>query len=287
MPGLGRIYKPDVRDRDFLMNRKLGEVTAVPVGAKLYPVKHVYDQGQTPQCVGYSCSGVMTAMEEPATVVFNATHLYDWANAHDGDPSAHEGSTVRAGLQGLLTVGDMVVTSTDAEDPPNTADKVANYLWADTTKADGDVNSVITWLLTISPVVIGIDWYNDAFHPDAKGYIHLTGGVAGGHAIMVRGVNATDPNNIYFVLRNSWNGWGVTVHPDWTVTADGGGDCLISSADLVKLLIASGEAGAVVEALAPAPTPKPTPKPKPPTDPRLVKIINILSKAMADIKKMF
>lgn len=304
--GLGRVYQPDPRDRNYLMERKIP--TVAPVGKRLWPTSLVYDQGQTPQCVGFSTAGAMTAIEAPSTVKFDAARLYAWANTHDGDPTPHDGSSVRAGFTGAVTVGAVALSSTDSADPVGVADKMANYLWADTSLPDGDIDHVITWLLTISPVVIGIDWYNDSFTPNpTTGFISLTGGVAGGHAIMVRGVNATDPNNTYFVLRNSWNGWGVTVKPDFTVdTNTAGGDCLLSKADLITLLKSNGEAGALVDTVpAPVPPvpptpppvppipPTPTPTPPPPNPPPAppaglwVKIKAILEKAEAEIKSLF
>lgn len=266
--GLGRIYRPDRRDARYLMARNLPEVS--PVGAKLWDIPVLYDQGQTPRCVGFSCStdmsGIMAAELAGAAVKFDADRLYLYANAHDGDSKPHDGSSVRAGFQSLVGVGDAVITSSDSvDDPIGTMDKVQNYLWANTAAADADIDRVITWILTVSPVVIGIDWHNDSFTPNPKtGFIPITGPIEGGHAICVRGVNALDPNNVYFVLRNTWGKWGVTVHDDWTVDlATPGGDALMAKADLVTLLLAQGEAGALVDSVAPVPVPTPTPAPKP------------------------
>lgn len=254
--GLGRVYHPDPRDAEFLMARRVPEVS--PVGKKLYPVPHLYDQGQTPMCVGYSTSAAATALEAPATVVFDAARLYTYANAHDGDTTKHDGTSVRAGFQTMLAQGDAILSSTGADDPVGTMDKMASYLWADTSQPYGDIDRVITWLLTIGPVVIGIDWYNASFNPDPiTGFISLAGGVAGGHAILLRGVNAEDPNNTWFVLRNSWGNWGVTVNPDFSTTLVPGGDCKISKADLITLLTAQGEAGALVDSVTPPPPPPP------------------------------
>lgn len=269
---LGRVYRPDQRDRNYLMQRHLPEVS--PVGAKLWSVPVLYDQGQTPRCVGFSCSTAMTsilaAAYAGAQVKLDADGLYLWANGHDGDLSPHDGSSVRAGFQGLVNVGDQVlVSSNPAVDPVGAFDKVQNFLWADTSAANADIDRLITWILTVSPVVIGIDWHHDSFTPNpATGYIPITGAVDGGHAICVRGVNATDPNNTYFVLRNTWGLWGCTVHPNWTVDLGvAGGDALMTKADLVTLLLAQGEAGSLIDTLAPVPTPTPSPAPPAPSPP--------------------
>jgi hypothetical protein len=37
--------------------------------------------------------------------------------------------------------------------------------------------------LQLSPVLLGIHWYQDMFTPDAKGFVHPGGTLAGGHEI--------------------------------------------------------------------------------------------------------
>lgn len=264
--GLGRIYREDPRDRNYLMTRLVPE--ASPVGAKLWDIPILMDQGQTPRCVGYSCStamsGILAAQMAGAVVKLDADQLYLYANSHDGDPRPHDGSTVRAGFSALVAVGDAVLSSTDPKDDPvGTMDKAQKYLWADTSAADADIDRLITWILTVSPVVIGIDWHNDSFTPNpTTGFISITGPIKGGHAICVRGVNANDPNNVYFVLRNTWGAWGSTVNPDWSVdVTKPAGDALMTKADLVALLSHQGEAGALVTIGAPNPVPVPVPTP--------------------------
>lgn len=267
---LGRIFRPDPRDRDFLLARVIEEAAA-PTGKRLHAAPVVYDQGQTPECVGYSTAGLLSVHrheadpDDPDDPTFDGAAIYAWANAHDGDPTVHDGSTVRAGFQALMQAGGKVTASTDAaDDPVGAVDKIANYLWADTTLPDRDLNRVATWLLTVGPVVVGILWYQDMFNPSAEGIVTPTGGVAGGHAIMVRGVNM---DTKMFCLRNSWGAWSGTVHDDWSFTADGGGDCLISWADLFAVLSQNGEAGAAVADPLPAPVPPAPPAPAPPAPP--------------------
>jgi hypothetical protein len=86
-------------------------------------------------------------------------------------------------------------------------------------------------LRTISyhgPVVLGINWYEGMFTPDLSGYIRPTGGYAGGHCLLARGVNVRKER---VLLKNSWGrSWG-----RW-------GGCYISFDDLGQLLSESGEA---------------------------------------------
>ena len=77
------------------------------------------------------------------------------------------------------------------------------------------------------PAVIGVPWFSGMFNPDSEGYIHPTGGVAGGHAVLVRGVNVKKER---VTIRNSWGqGWGIN------------GDCYMSFEDLDKVLQMNGE----------------------------------------------
>lgn len=264
---LGRIYAPDDRDRGYLMARRIA--TPAPVGAKLWPTSTLYDQGQTPMCTGYSASGALSSYffaEQQVSLAFNAAGLYAWANSHDGIPGAHQGSTVRAAFQGLISQGDQVLASNTPSIAKAAFEKIGNFLWADVSQPDSDIETIITWILTVSPVVIGINWYNAMFTPDKDGYVTPTGGIAGGHAIMIRGVNATVAGQAVFVLRNSWGQWGVTVNGgangNWAVTPQPSGDALITQANLIALLKDQGECGALVDSLAPFPAP---PTPAPPT----------------------
>jgi hypothetical protein len=66
------------------------------------------------------------------------------------------------------------------------------------------------------------------FNTDPDGFVHSTGSVAGGHAIVCFGVNHSDK---YFKLHNSWG-------PTWGQ----GGACKVKFDDMAKLLDEYGEA---------------------------------------------
>jgi hypothetical protein len=68
--------------------------------------------------------------------------------------------------------------------------------------------------------------YNDMFDPDADGLVHVSGGVAGGHEILVR---YKEPGTTRYRVRNSWSA-------DWGDK----GDFLIEAADLSRLLFQEG-----------------------------------------------
>lgn len=59
----------------------------------------------------------------------------------------------------------------------------------------------------LSPVIIGIPWYQDMFTPDADGFVTIGGDLAGGHEVAVVGY---DPARGWACL-NSWGVWGCAV----------------------------------------------------------------------------
>jgi hypothetical protein len=78
------------------------------------------------------------------------------------------------------------------------------------------------------PCVLGVNWYEGMCDVDSKGYIHPTGELVGGHAILCKGYNVKKER---YTLHNSWGrGWGIY------------GACYISKADMAKLLKQRGEA---------------------------------------------
>ncbi len=83
------------------------------------------------------------------------------------------------------------------------------------------------------PAVIGINWHNDMYDPDANGFVQPIGGIAGGHAILANGVNVRDRT---VTLHNSWGKtWGIQ------------GECKVRWSDMEKLLADDGEVVFFVE----------------------------------------
>lgn len=86
--------------------------------------------------------------------------------------------------------------------------------------------------LQFGPVIVGIAWREDMFDPDAAGFAHYTGPVAGGHEICLFGYEA-DSGTFHF--RNSWgSSWGE------------GGDFLMNNRDLTVALAQRGDVVAPV-----------------------------------------
>jgi hypothetical protein len=59
--------------------------------------------------------------------------------------------------------------------------------------------------LQLSPTLWGINWHEDMFNPDSKGFVHPTGAVAGGHEIV-----CVRDSGTYLEFINSWSrSWGL------------------------------------------------------------------------------
>jgi hypothetical protein len=61
--------------------------------------------------------------------------------------------------------------------------------------------------IQLQPVIVGTNWYEDMFDADSKGFVHVSGDVAGGHEYLCLGVNMSSK---YVTFLNSWsNTWGL------------------------------------------------------------------------------
>jgi hypothetical protein len=71
-----------------------------------------------------------------------------------------------------------------------------------------------TYLAHVGPMVCGFTVYSDFYSYNGGVYSHVSGGVEGGHAVMVIGYDDTLQ---CWICRNSWgNGFGGPAHPDGT-----------------------------------------------------------------------
>src|SRR4051812_18501388 len=81
-----------------------------------------YNQGQTPQCVGYGCCRVMTDLNR---VRYDGPWLYNKAQ-EIGGYVGQEGAYVRDGLEALRLYGPKRASGKD----PVSADGISTYRWA-------------------------------------------------------------------------------------------------------------------------------------------------------------
>lgn len=220
---LGRIHAPDPRDKQHMMHAVLPK--RVTIASKIWSPGIILDQGDKPQCVAYSWTGFLlatptrTRIGELGGSSSYTDALYRRAQAIDEWPGEdYDGTSVRAGAKAL------------AEQK-----RLSEYVWA------FDADTLKRFVLTRGPAVIGINWYDTMFAPNAAGFLVIDGPLAGGHAILVLGYST---NKKAFRLLNSWGGsWGQK------------GRAWLRDADMQRLIAEDGEACSAIEVV-------PTPEPK-------------------------
>lgn len=205
--GLGRLPAKDERDKNFPLKAVLPK--SISITSKYWDDRGWWgDQGDSPKCVGYSLAhwlenSPMTHKSVPPVV--QPSIIYNQAQIIDEWPGeGYEGTSVRAGAKVLQGMGF-----------------IQEYRWG------FDLATMIDAVLSKGPVVVGTNWYMDMFYPDKDGQIHLGGGVVGGHAWLVNGVNIKTK---LFRLKNSWGkSWGLK------------GRAFISFSDMEQLIHEDGE----------------------------------------------
>ena len=205
MPGFGRIYQPDPRDDLYRMANFVDLSLALPP-YKFWPCREADNQGNTPECVGFSWRNWLQAAPVMVKIGVGLTgdQIYDQAQPLDGIPMPHDGSTVRAGAQVLQKAGNIV-----------------SYVWAK------DVATIKAFVCQSGPIVVGSDWYSGQMNPDSNNFVHVSGSVVGGHAYCLVGWSSV---RSAFRILNSWGrGWGQN------------GRAWISEADFTRLF--NGGAG--------------------------------------------
>lgn len=215
---LDRIPQFDQKSRGFAMAPMLAELAP----AKAYKPrsytwktdKH-FDQGPDGACVGYAWAHELVARpvvididQSMAAWIYKTAQKYDaWAG------EAYDGTSVLAGAK--------VITKRPPAMPEGRG-LLGEYRWI-----FGDMNELIKTLSYFGPVVLGTNWYTGMFDPDGDGFIHRTGDLAGGHAILIKGVSLAQK--------------AVRLHNSWGTSWGQDGDAWLSWADLEQLLGEQGE----------------------------------------------
>jgi hypothetical protein len=210
---LDRVEEFDPRSRNFSIGdlRKSGK----SLRSYTWRCNDWFDQGNEGACVGFSLGHELSS--RPCEVkgltnkflregiYWEAQKIDPWPGGeYPGSSPKYSGTSLLAGVKVLNNLG-----------------YIGSYRWAFNT------DDALYGIGHNGPAVIGIKWFYDMYFPDKNGFIKPTGMLAGGHAIIVRGVNVKGG---YVTLRNSWGrGWGVD------------GDCYLTFSDFDKLLKDRGE----------------------------------------------
>lgn len=209
--GLGRLFAPDPRDAAHSVEAALKTAAPYARDWRYWNGNGWWgDQGATPQCVAYSWVHWLEdgpIQQGGAVPCISPQVIYDEAQKLDEWPGeGYDGTSVRGGAKALQARG-----------------YISAYSWATT------LDEVIQSVLMLGPMSVGTNWYNDMFEPDPTTFlVKPTGGIAGGHAFQLNGVNVGRKT---FRLKNSWGrSWGKK------------GYALISFEDFEKLLLEDGEA---------------------------------------------
>jgi len=196
----------DPRSRNFPI-RALVPLSAEP-RSRTWACPVWLNQGREGACVGFSISQEAAAAPVRVPNITNevARKLYLSARALDGIPDElGEGTSVLAGMKAAREAG-----------------WYTEWRWA-----FGETDLALA-ISHCGPAVLGVGWYEGMMRPDARGYIHPTGKIVGGHAILCRGYSSFRK---CYRLRNSWGrAWG------WDA------DCYVTADEMRWLLSNRGEA---------------------------------------------
>lgn len=170
------------------------------------------DQGPDGACVGFAWAHEAASRPVPVANLgyHDAFAVYKDAQKIDPWPGEdYSGTSVLAGAKVAKERGWL-----------------KEYRWAFNT------NDALAAISRHGPVVLGINWYDGMFDTDENGFIAPTGRIAGGHAIIARGVSKKDET---VLLHNSWG-------RNWGGTKWGPGTALLTWDNLDRLLHEDGEA---------------------------------------------
>ena len=199
----------------------------------------VPDQGAEGACVGFAILNELLA--RPAEVRFGGLVLATrfaresiyWAaqridpwpgGAYPGAFPRYEGTSILAGVKIAQGLGFF-----------------RTYRWA------FSLRDLVLGVGHNGPAVIGVNWYDSMYRPDAKHFIRPQGQYVGGHAILVRAVKLAFTNHRVLWWKRTWTDVDldksyVTLRNSWGPTYGDEGDCYMTLRDLEALLAQAGEA---------------------------------------------
>ncbi len=234
--GLGRLVEHDERSRRYAFNATKATLTSVHHERRV----PVLDQGQLGSCTGNAMTGLL------GTVPFFATLPTSALSATD----AAADEQVAVGLYSDATKLDSYPGTYPPTDSGSSGIAVAKAAkakgWISGYQHTFDLNSALA-ALAVTPVIIGINWYEGFDSPTAAGELSVAGSVRGGHEVVL---DQLDVEHKRVWLTNSW-GTSFGQH----------GRAFFSWDTFSRLLSEQGDCTVPVPLTAPAPTPTPTPTP--------------------------
>lgn len=198
-----------------------------------------YDQGSEGRCVEYAfchelrSEPLVVTQRKVANVLRDlkiyhpAQHTDPWAGCYLGpdcpilpSQAQYEGTSVAAGAHQAKQLGF-----------------IDEYRWA------FSLEDALLSLVHLGPLVIGVDWYDGMFTPDAKGRIRLLGGLGGGHSVCVLGLKAkfTSGQRSGTLAALDQDQSLVKIRQSWGKDHGLAGDVFLSVAEFDQLRRARGE----------------------------------------------
>ena len=214
--GLGRLVAEDPRDKKYLLSRPADDdfrMLATERPYQHWKVGPVLNQGNTPHCVEYAgrqwltASPVRQALDMPFGDLYRECQRLD-----EWDGEDYDGTSVRALYKSFKLRG-----------------YCSEYRWT------WDNLTMVSWLLTEGPLVVGTDWLDGMDRPNRDGFVRAAGSNWGGHAYLICGTNTRkacpDGSIGAHRLINSWgtiwgqNGYAWISYPDMQKLLDSWGEC--------------------------------------------------------------
>jgi hypothetical protein len=199
LAGLGRLREWDEKNLDHLLPRR-----RVPrqLRRRMWHAGDVLDQRDTPRCVGYAGWGWLAGGPVTNRPSVSPDDLYFMAQDRDEwDGRNYDGTSTLGLMKALKDLG-----------------YIDEYKWA------LDAATVVSWILTTGPVLVGSDWFLDMMAVDRDGFIHPEGENYGGHEWRLVGtdLDRPTPNGTKGASRlvNSWGRKWAQIGRAWIANSD-------------------------------------------------------------------
>lgn len=232
---LGRIVQHDPRSKSYRVNVDGVEITSVRYQRRL----PVFDQGDLGSCTANAGVGVL-ATDPFFDTIPKKSRAFDEAFA----VSVYGDATRADDYEGEYPPTDTGSSGLAVAKVLKSRGLISGYTHA--FSLDEALKA-----LSVAPVIIGINWYNNFFTPNKSGVISVgrNDSVAGGHEVLL---DEIDTSKNLVGGTNSWgDSWGV------------GGRFYMSFDLLARLMFEDGDVTSFVPLSMPAPEPVPAPTPVP------------------------